>query len=401
MKKRFDVDPWFQKTLEEVEKYLGLGVPLQIIYFPSSGFNASLDMASEFLERKKISTVMIDFDLEKKIGATYTENLNKKIDNQLEEILKTEKKTVFIFRNFKPDNKDFIFKVSNLNSQILNYNDHINIIIAVNSEIEAGFLPIDTYTHYFNYYFQPELDQSFEFSLKQILPEIDTKMVEDLKKITGSMPALARSILRETLLNPGNKDLFNTINIDENLAKKYPILSKRIDRIIELLDFKDISLLKKIAEKKKPNKSELPIVKKYLGLGFLNDKKEIRCKILEEYLKYIEPKKISRLPDSSEKIKLSSSVFLDRVTQELLRSDGVTLETLSPNEFLLLDHLINKKGQIVTREEIAQLFWKENYLLQYSDWAIDKTISTLRQKILDSKEQKIIKTIRSRGFVYR
>lgn len=54
---------------------------------------------------------------------------------------------------------------------------------------------------------------------------------------------------------------------------------------------------------------------------------------------------------------------------------------LSDSEYNVLILLYRKKGKVVSRDDIAETLWKEKMLDLYSDWAIDKAISRLRNKL--------------------
>jgi len=60
--------------------------------------------------------------------------------------------------------------------------------------------------------------------------------------------------------------------------------------------------------------------------------------------------------------------------------------------------LINKKGKILTRDEISCVLWGKNWADKYSDWAIDKAISRIRSKLEKVwLGKKILKTIKGQG----
>jgi DNA-binding response OmpR family regulator len=60
--------------------------------------------------------------------------------------------------------------------------------------------------------------------------------------------------------------------------------------------------------------------------------------------------------------------------------------------------MYSRPNQDVTREELARIIWTENTDAQYSDWAIDKVISRIREKLGDKKPYTLIKTARKIGF---
>jgi len=72
----------------------------------------------------------------------------------------------------------------------------------------------------------------------------------------------------------------------------------------------------------------------------------------------------------------------------------------SRQEKNILMNLIENQGKIVTREEIAKVIWQNSWADNYSDWAIDKHISRIREKLKSAGLSKnIINTKKGLGFV--
>ncbi len=73
-------------------------------------------------------------------------------------------------------------------------------------------------------------------------------------------------------------------------------------------------------------------------------------------------------------------------------------EHFSETELDILKGLIERQGNVLTRDEIAKIIWGDNASSEYSSWAIDKSISRLRKKIKKlSIDSSMIKTLRGRG----
>jgi len=71
---------------------------------------------------------------------------------------------------------------------------------------------------------------------------------------------------------------------------------------------------------------------------------------------------------------------------------------LSGNEALVYEYLINNLGEVVSKEDIAYVLWKDEWEDKFSEWAIDKLISRIRKKIKDVEGAKEIKTIKGKGY---
>ena len=89
---------------------------------------------------------------------------------------------------------------------------------------------------------------------------------------------------------------------------------------------------------------------------------------------------------------------VDRQRQQVMRK-GVRLK-MHGKVYQVLLALIEKQGQIVTREEIKQALWPGNTYVNY-DANVNTTLNKLRQVLGDSSEQPIyIETIPRKGYVF-
>lgn len=71
---------------------------------------------------------------------------------------------------------------------------------------------------------------------------------------------------------------------------------------------------------------------------------------------------------------------------------------LSGREVQLLKLLIKEAG-IVTKEAVAKCMWEKEWLDKYSEWALSKAINRLSGKVASSSGQKVVKTVRGRGYI--
>ena len=72
---------------------------------------------------------------------------------------------------------------------------------------------------------------------------------------------------------------------------------------------------------------------------------------------------------------------------------------LSSKEFMLLQLLIENQGQILSRAFIAERVWDVKY--EGESNVVDVNIRRLRAKLDDPYPQKLIQTVRGRGYVIR
>lgn len=74
-------------------------------------------------------------------------------------------------------------------------------------------------------------------------------------------------------------------------------------------------------------------------------------------------------------------------------------DVFTKQEYSVLELLVKREEEIVSRDDIADTLWGEKSYDKYSDWAIDKTVSMVRKKLLAvGLSEGSIKTVKKRGF---
>lgn len=109
-----------------------------------------------------------------------------------------------------------------------------------------------------------------------------------------------------------------------------------------------------------------------------------------------------RREDSSDRPADNSSVVKGQVAIDTRKREvtykGEPIE-LSTFEYELLLLLIENSGEVVSRDVIYEALWGQNYDGQNRQ--VDIYISSIRSKLeLDSSQPTLIKTVRSKGYVY-
>ena len=68
-------------------------------------------------------------------------------------------------------------------------------------------------------------------------------------------------------------------------------------------------------------------------------------------------------------------------------------------EFSLLKHFLTNEGIVISRDEVGDVLWGKKASEKYSDWHIDKIISTIRKKLdgIGFPSEKLV-TLKGRGF---
>ena len=92
-----------------------------------------------------------------------------------------------------------------------------------------------------------------------------------------------------------------------------------------------------------------------------------------------------------------NNLTLDCTTHTVKRAEKEI--QLSAKEYALLEYLMHNKGIILSREKIENHIWNFDY--EGGTNVVDVYISYLRKKIDEGYEDKLIHTIRGRGYVLR
>jgi DNA-binding response OmpR family regulator len=72
---------------------------------------------------------------------------------------------------------------------------------------------------------------------------------------------------------------------------------------------------------------------------------------------------------------------------------------LSPKEFALLEYLLSRKDQVVTRTEISEHVWDDSF--DPLGNVVDVTVHRLRRKIDGEREKRLLHTLKGVGYVLR
>ena len=100
---------------------------------------------------------------------------------------------------------------------------------------------------------------------------------------------------------------------------------------------------------------------------------------------------------ASESVLTVGDLTLNLATQEVRR--GGQPITLSAKEYALLEYLMHNQGIVLSREKIENHIWNLDY--EGGTNVVDVYISYLRKKIDEERKEKLIHTVRGRGYVLR
>jgi len=102
----------------------------------------------------------------------------------------------------------------------------------------------------------------------------------------------------------------------------------------------------------------------------------------------------------SEALRLTvADLQMDVVARRVTRGDAVV--DLTAREFELLEYLLRRDNQVVSRDTLARDVWKEPGRTTPLDNVIDVHMARLRRKVDADQRTKLIHTIRGVGFIIR
>lgn len=74
-------------------------------------------------------------------------------------------------------------------------------------------------------------------------------------------------------------------------------------------------------------------------------------------------------------------LVFDETTRQLYYGHKCITGSFTPQECRLLSYIILHTGEVIGRDTLATVLWGDDMAEKYSDWCIDKTISTIRKKL--------------------
>jgi DNA-binding response OmpR family regulator len=92
-----------------------------------------------------------------------------------------------------------------------------------------------------------------------------------------------------------------------------------------------------------------------------------------------------------------ADLTLDPISREVTRN-GRSI-SLTPKEYALLEYLMKNAGRELSREQITEQVWKQDY--DPSTNIVDVYVNYLRKKIEDGDQKPLLHTVRGIGYVLR
>ncbi|MEI7578687.1 MAG: helix-turn-helix domain-containing protein [bacterium] len=438
--------PWYQEIFNSIDKYLATNLPVQLIYFPSTGITSALNKAGEESRKQhlKKKLFIIDFRATKfdsdpdtnkiEFFRIIKEHIEQQLTNKMPE--NKEISSYQYFENLfneriQAGNKVIInlqhilvsevYKVPQFNDFLLFLDRQreitqgkLNFLITETFpfKFESGNFPVPLITKYFNYYSEERLNETVS---NDILPEFgikfDAKDVEYLIDISGGLVTIIKSLIRDLIILDRELEYLDEVVFDQAFFEKFENVKTALERIIQHAEPQLIQALLAIIEKQtdliKPEVFSCLIAEGIFDV----EKQKIRGEILPAFLHLYVLHKFKKLPVSKVMIEREASnsedlfyeitpkIKIHHASGEIYFENEADGKYLSEKELEIFLLFFKQPNTFIDRNEVAKLLWGKDLEIRYSDWAIDKTISRIREKLRDERPYSIIKTIRGKGFL--
>jgi len=368
-----------KKIIPDIKKVKFLPISADFI----STIDSPIELFSLFEENKDFSVT----DLDKLLLQKYKDKLFVILITDAENLyIQNKSRTLSVLNDFayKYRNNVTIIQFSELNILHPEYFYFIQKYSAIfNNIVYAPLYEKKEIFHFMDYlvsYFEMENNQLTE------------KLKEEIYENCGGHPWLVKEAIRylrntnsDGIASSVQERTRNDINENNDLIFHHEEMEMEIRVIWNGMMEAERELLKKIT----------------LGnLSFTSDEKAslaylIKMKILNKAPKgFVFTQKL--LEEFVEKEISINIITLG--TRDQVMINGVDVSgVFSKNENKVLSLMIGKSGNIVSREELGGVLWRDG---EYSDWALDRLISRVRKKL--SKVgcgPKVLKTILGKGYL--
>ncbi len=245
-----------------------------------------------------------------------------------------------------------------------------------NPEIAKMFREMSIFANirYFSLFSREEITRFTEYLCKKWNIKINRKLLQEICEVCGGHVWLVKEAVR--LLKLKKSKSINEIIASDTIQLK-------VEQIHSTLLESEKLLLRKIITS---TKQDLTIAEKHskkhlTKVGLLN-RNIIQIPLLEDFIRKTLPKVSIQLKDS--RIEINGIVVNSGFSRKQLR---------------ILRFLLSKNSEIVSRDELAKVIWPDNTMEYYTDWALDRIISRLRENIASlGIDKNLIQTYRRKGY---
>lgn len=443
---------WYSQIYHLIEQALFVKIPFEVIHFPSSGVVSAMNRYAELSkqdpefpvkcmvldmrmrqfnkgpeENRAIFFEFIKSQMEQyldfPIGGNKNENIYKTIHKLINKFLQEKKKVLIIFSlstpvmlDAYPDFRDFLSFLDNMRSGTAG---RVNFIISTTCPqfSDENPPPFSVISKYFQYYDKGVIYRAIR---ENVLNTSGFKkhQAEDVLKLvdmSGGLIAIVKNLIRDFVLQDKKLDEIYKLKFDRSFFEEYQCIKFELDSIKRRLKPEYVNAIYKIANGVNITTLDNDSREYLTRCNVLDENNNLRSQILAEYIKlFPEPvnSKINIIPqilkyqDQEEKkydpLGNSDLLFITKMLTINIVSGEISTHGIPQDKYLtqkeveVIKFLYGAPENSITREELGNILWDDNS--QYSDWAIDKTISRIREKIRDDKPYKVIKTLRNSGF---
>lgn len=109
----------------------------------------------------------------------------------------------------------------------------------------------------------------------------------------------------------------------------------------------------------------------------------------------------SKIPTCFQKLitqKAENNLYIEK-GEIFFENKNISL-LFSAAERRLLTAFLSQKEIIISKDQLANNYWEENWREKFSDWALDQTIYRLRRKLKKLTVLNAIKTVKNKGYVW-
>lgn len=401
--------PISQKTFEErTSKWLKIiarGESICVIFCPkmdrhrrwSQLFNDKKLLKKYLIQAKKYTFLIINFDsfpieeaedLGDYIASQFSLHEEKikinKFSQCLSYLQKKQQKIVLVALNAEklllPSYKQILFYLASMienqpSIQCLLFFE-CNLMQQENLDLLSQKTAILQNIIYYPLYDLKDVEQFINYLSRKWNLTISRKMIKAIIQECGSHFLLIKEAVRFLRDNPkaSIQEIFDHEQMKIRLSWIYNTFTEGEKEILKKTAFGKTNF----------NKQELQIVSYLQNLSILNKSNQNTIPLFNKYLQRITHQK-SRLTANN------GEIFLNNFPIKIF---------FSRQEFRVLQGLLKRQGELLTRDEIASLMWLIDTDKNYSDWAIDQLIKRLRKKITKIYiSPKSLKTIRGQGYL--
>jgi hypothetical protein len=250
---------------------------------------------------------------------------------------------------------------------------------------------------------------------KKISPETLKKIVS----VSGDYAYIIKSIQRDLEFYHLKPEAILERQFDQDFFDEFVNVKISLDRIKSQMHPLVLRTMGKLINGAALEPEEEFVKQTYLSkVGILDEHGQVRGKIMPAYCKLYcsqgvakaQPapvatpvpvetiQKVMTTTNTERYLNVTAELKIDKISGQILIND-INGTYLSEKELKIFALLFRNRGKEVSREAIAKDIWTGHEASSYSDWAMDKLISRIREKLGDARPYRLIKTSRKIGFI--